>query len=61
MYWLAMGFVWGVIRLKNNLIPPGKFDKGEADAAIWTFGQVVPVVLLAAPLLAISEYILTGK
>lgn len=54
MYWLAVGFVWGVIRLKNNL------DKG-ADAANWTFGQVVPVVLLAAPLLAISEYILTGK
>lgn len=48
-------FVWGVENLIGTL---GLIDNGNSD---WAFGQVVPVVLLAAPLLSLFEYLYPGK
>ena len=42
-------FSWGLIRLLQTLQIQ---DRGFSD---WSFGQVVPLVLLAAPLLTIFE------
>lgn len=47
-------FSWGLIRLLRTLQME---DRGFSD---WSFGQVVPLVLLAAPLLTIFESFYTG-
>lgn len=43
-------FSWGLIKLLQTL--GIEKDRGSSD---WSFGQVVPLVLLAAPLLTIFE------
>jgi hypothetical protein len=43
-------FSWGLIRLLQTL--PIEEARAPSD---WSFGQVVPLVLLAAPLLTIFE------
>lgn len=55
VWWLVTSFTWGCLRL-FYMLPLG--DGGSSD---WTFGQVVPVVVLAAPLLTIAEYFFPGK
>jgi hypothetical protein len=47
-------FMWGLIRLTLTLLIE---DRGSND---WSFGQVIPVVLLAAPLLTIFESFFRG-
>lgn len=47
-------FSWGLIRLTQTLWID---DRGSSD---WSFGQVVPIVLLAAPLLTIFESFFQG-
>ena len=47
-------FSWGLIRL---LQASQVEDRGSSD---WSFGQVVPLVLLAAPLLTIFETFFKG-
>ena len=41
-------FAWGLIKLQGVL----RIDSGYND---WSFGQIIPIVLLAAPLLTIFE------
>ena len=50
-----MGFVWGILNLWSAI---SVSDQGNKD---WTFGQVVPVLLLAAPLLVVAEYLYPGQ
>lgn len=52
--WMTISFVWGVIHL--TLVRKPDLE-GEND---WSFGQVVPVVLIAAPLLSVAEYLYPG-
>jgi hypothetical protein len=47
-------FSWGLIRLLQALDIE---DRGSGD---WSFGQIVPIVLLAAPLLTIFESFFEG-
>jgi len=47
-----VGFTWGMIRLVLTL-NLSSVGLGYSD---WSFGQVVPIVLLAAPAIAVVEY-----
>jgi hypothetical protein len=47
-------FTWGLIRLTQTLQID---DRGSSD---WSFGQVVSIVLVAAPLLTIFESFFEG-
>jgi hypothetical protein len=47
-------FTWGLIRLLRTL---SITNSGSSD---WSFGQVIPIVLLAAPLLTIFESFFQG-
>lgn len=47
-------FAWGIIRLMQTLQIE---DRGSSD---WSFGQVIPLVLLVAPLLTIFESFFKG-
>lgn len=47
--WIVASFSWGLIRLLQTL----KID--DHSSSDWSFGQVVPLVLLTAPLLTIFE------
>jgi hypothetical protein len=55
VWWLFASFLWGVINLVSTLMLS---NGGNSD---WTFGQVVPIVLLMAPLIAVSEYLYPSK
>ncbi|KAJ5952525.1 uncharacterized protein N7479_010938 [Penicillium vulpinum] len=48
--WLLIAFAWGIWQLVNNLNQLGSL------VGDWTFGQVVAVVLLAAPLITMMQY-----
>ncbi|CZR67607.1 uncharacterized protein PAC_17506 [Phialocephala subalpina] len=47
-----MGFTWGMIHLVLTL----KLSTVGIGSSDWAFGQVVPIVLLAAPVVAIVEF-----
>jgi hypothetical protein len=70
--WLGIAFAWGTFNLVgtfSNLSTDPKFeiDSSGGPAEVqsgnndWTFGQVMSVVLLVAPLLTIIEYFNPGK
>jgi len=52
-----MGFTWGMIHLVFTL----KLSTVDAGSSDWAFGQVVPVVLLAAPAIAVVEFLYEGE
>ncbi|KAI1809520.1 hypothetical protein GGS20DRAFT_590530 [Poronia punctata] len=50
VYWLVVLLVWGTIRLAGSLVTDDEaVSKAEAE---WTFGQLLPVILLIAPILS---------
>ncbi|KAK5037954.1 hypothetical protein LTS07_001421 [Exophiala sideris] len=55
VFWLFISFLWGALKFF------GTFLLAPQGNSAWTFGQIVPVVLLAAPLLAIAEYLYPGS
>lgn len=55
IWWLIASFSWGILRLVLTL---RQQSTGPAD---WSFGQIAPVVLLVAPVLAISEYMFADE
>lgn len=61
-----MAFVWGIWRVYLHLqYPKDRFEHGTVLFSVgrgdWTFGQIVSVTLLAAPLITIIEYFDHGK
>ncbi|KAJ3570968.1 hypothetical protein NPX13_g5544 [Xylaria arbuscula] len=53
IYWLWTLLVWGTLRLVSSL---GTDDKSVSEAETqWTFGQIVPVILLVAPVVAMIQ------
>ncbi|KAJ5183820.1 hypothetical protein N7492_001436 [Penicillium capsulatum] len=57
--WLLLAFGWGISRLMNTInyqkyTPDLKIE--DDDSGDWSFGQVVAMVLLAAPIITILEY-----
>ena len=60
-----MAFVWGIWCVIINLYYPRRFVEEtvifSVDRSDWTFGQIVSVTLLAAPLITIIEYFDHGK
>ena len=52
---LEGSFTWGLIRLLQK----AQIDDGSSSD--WSFAQVVPIVLLAAPLLTIFDPFLQGN
>jgi hypothetical protein len=60
VYWLLASFfigLWSLLRTMNVLYPAPNFDllfDGISDNQ-WSFGQVMPIVLLALPLINILE------
>ncbi|KAI1178607.1 hypothetical protein F4777DRAFT_594366 [Nemania sp. FL0916] len=53
IYWLLVLLVWGTIRLVSSLAIN---DKMVSDAeSTWAFGQILPVVLLVAPIITSIE------
>jgi hypothetical protein len=51
---LGFSFGWATGQLSSDLEAA---DGGNSD---WTFGQIVPIVVLAAPLIAIMEFFFPG-
>ena len=52
--WLAVALVWGTIAvLRDRNGPDAEGALSEQNA--WSFGQIVPVVLLLLPFLALVE------
>lgn len=47
--WILVGFLWASVKFFAS------YEAGPPNDVRWSFGQVVPVVLLAGPLLAIFE------
>jgi hypothetical protein len=52
-----MGFTWGMIHLVYTL----KLSTVGVGSSDWAFGQVVPIVLLAAPAITIVEFLYEGE
>jgi hypothetical protein len=54
MWWLILSFTWGIINLwgRTNLDDQGQYK--------WTFGQVMALLVLAAPIIASAEGYITG-
>jgi hypothetical protein len=53
VWWLIAAFVYGVVNL-TSVLNLGH-DQGNSN---WTFGQIVPIILLAAPALAAVEFLM---
>ena len=60
--WLTVALVWGTIAVlrDRNTLPWGQNDPDAAQRVLseqnfWSFGQIVPVVLLLLPFLALVE------
>lgn len=56
VYWLLVSIIWGTIQLLNT-----RSSTSNPSDSEWTFGQVLAVVLLACPLMAIIENLYPGK
>jgi hypothetical protein len=50
-----MSFLWGISRLENARTLCG------FQPRVWTFGQIMPVLLLLAPLVTFSELLSEGE
>ncbi|KAH8670197.1 hypothetical protein BGZ60DRAFT_30477 [Tricladium varicosporioides] len=53
IYWLLVSIAWGTAHLFITRASNPDMTAVESD---WTFGQILPVVLLAGPLVSIIEY-----
>ncbi|KAH6673231.1 hypothetical protein B0J14DRAFT_66508 [Halenospora varia] len=53
IYWLLVSIAWGTAHLFITRSSNPEMIAVESD---WTFGQILPVVLLAGPLVSIIEY-----
>lgn len=51
--WVFAAFLWGILRLVKDLSPDSKMEPLDLNKQAWTFGQVVSVFALAAPLISI--------
>ncbi|KAJ5924839.1 hypothetical protein N7466_009026, partial [Penicillium verhagenii] len=58
--WLLVGFTWGITRLTTLLSQPTDWglqsSSRDSDSSDWSFGQVVALVLLVAPLITVVEF-----
>jgi hypothetical protein len=56
VYWLLVSTIfWGTMHLFTTR---ESSSGGESD---WAFGQILPVIMLPAPLMMITEYLYPGK
>lgn len=55
VYWLIISIIWGSLHL---LRVRGTSEGGDNE---WGFGQIMPMISLAAPLIAVSGYFLSGQ
>jgi len=55
VYWLLVSTIWGTMPL---FLTRESSSGGESD---WAFGQILPVIMLAALLMTIAEYLYPGK
>lgn len=55
VWWLVISFAWGALSLWNS-----KFDL-EPESREWTFGQIMALVLLAAPFFALIDGYLASE
>lgn len=55
MYWLVVSAIWGTIKLFQTRAAVDMVDEDS-----WAFGQIIPLVLLIAPLFAIVEQLYSG-
>ncbi|KAJ5967207.1 hypothetical protein N7501_003455 [Penicillium viridicatum] len=53
--WVFIAFLWGIWRLMLDLSPGNTMEALDFSKQAWTFGQMVPVLMLAAPLISIAE------
>lgn len=51
--WVFVAFIWGTLRLVKDLTPNSKMEPLDLNKQAWTFGQVVSIFTLAAPLISI--------
>lgn len=55
--WLTVALVWGTLAVLSDRsdLPPDSMRKVLLEQNDWSFGQIVPVVLLLLPFLALVE------
>ncbi|KAJ5922724.1 hypothetical protein N7516_010427 [Penicillium verrucosum] len=53
--WVLIAFIWGIWRLMLDLSPGNSIIPLDFGKQAWSFGQIVPVLMLAAPLISIAE------
>ncbi|CAI7656863.1 unnamed protein product [Penicillium crustosum] len=53
--WVLIAFLWGIWRLMLDLSPTNMMEALDFSNQVWSFGQIVPVLMLAAPLISIAE------
>ncbi|OQD91487.1 hypothetical protein PENSOL_c053G11279 [Penicillium solitum] len=53
--WVFTAFLWGIWRLMLDLSPGNTIEGLDSSNQAWSFGQIVPVLMLAAPLISIAE------
>ncbi|KAJ5178691.1 hypothetical protein N7492_001901 [Penicillium capsulatum] len=51
--WVFAAFLWGTWRLVKDLSPNTKMEPFESSKETWTFGQIVSVFTLTAPLISV--------
>lgn len=57
--WLAFSILWGTLQLSHTRKLGRDLSEGGEDD--WTFGQILPVILLAPPLVNLYEYLAEGS
>lgn len=50
--WLALALIWGTSRLVQTRIHEASY---HSEMNVWSFGQILPVILLILPLLSIGQ------
>ncbi|KAJ5425446.1 hypothetical protein N7465_000516 [Penicillium sp. CMV-2018d] len=53
--WVFIAFLWGIWRLMLDFSPGNTMEALDFSKQAWSFGQIVPVLMLAAPLISIAE------
>lgn len=57
VYWLIVSLTWGTIKITDLLT---LLDRSKKQDNTWTFGQVLPVVLLSLPMISLLEHFLNS-
>lgn len=59
VWWLIISFTWGILNIW--LLEGTAIGVREPDSQVWTFGQVMAMVILLAPIIGLTEGYFSSK